>query len=351
MNSLFFKVFIWFWLTTLVMMSVIFVAGRIDRLVPPEPPGLFAAVAPSLASEAMHAYQSGGSAAFVQYIRRFEDSPGAELYLLDNSSKDVLSRRVPPDILRLARTTKDAIPELRRYSLHMSVGTYRFFSSSGHPYVLVLCFYVPGRVFPGRFWSSGRVVGHGRSLLGILLVVLTLFCLLLAHHIASPVRDIRSATQRFAQGDLNARVPSSVSKRHDELAALASDFDSMVERIGSLIRVQRDLLNSVSHELRSPLARLNVSLALLQNQASTRSEDLLQRMERDVDKIDALMAQLLTLSRLESGLSSGGRSHCDLALLVQEVAADGDFEAQALNKAVRYSLPTPSSLRTPTPLH
>ena len=81
----------------------------------------------------------------------------------------------------------------------------------------------------------------------------------------------------------------------------------MVSRLDSLIETQKKLLNSVSHELRSPLARINISLALLRDRFSTDSEDLFQRLDRDVVRIDLLMGQLLTLSRLESGFSSGER--------------------------------------------
>jgi signal transduction histidine kinase len=137
-------------------------------------------------------------------------------------------------------------------------------------------------------------------------------------------------------------VPTSVSRRFDELAALAKDFDSMVSRLDSLIETQKKLLNSVSHELRSPLARINISLALLRDRFSTDSDDLFQRLDRDVVRIDLLMGQLLTLSRLESGFSSGEREELNFAQLVEEVAADANFEAQALGKSV--SLQTNGSI-------
>jgi two-component system, OmpR family, sensor histidine kinase CpxA len=154
------------------------------------------------------------------------------------------------------------------------------------------------------------------------------------YHIAAPIHSIQSTARRVAQGDLKARVPSFVSRRFDELATLAKDFDSMVHRLDSLIQTQKKLLNSVSHELRSPLARINLSLALLRTRFSADSDDLFQRLDRDVERIDLLMGQLLTLSRLEAGFSSAEREDVDFAQLVEEVAADGNFEAQALGKSV-----------------
>jgi two-component system sensor histidine kinase CpxA len=108
----------------------------------------------------------------------------------------------------------------------------------------------------------------------------------------------------------------------------------MVSRLDSLIQTQKNLLNSVSHELRSPLARINLSLALLRNRSSADSDELFQRLDRDVVRIDLLMGQLLTLSRLESGFSSAENEDVDLAQLVEEAAADANFEAQALGKSV-----------------
>ncbi len=141
-------------------------------------------------------------------------------------------------------------------------------------------------------------------------------------------------------------MPHAVSLRRDELAALAMDFDSMVERIETLIRTQRNLLTSVSHELRSPLARLNVSLAVMRKHTSQEAVDICERMERDVARIDALIGQLLTLSRLEAGLPLGERENVNFTLLVQEVVADGNFEAQSLGKSVSLESSSPVVLET-----
>jgi signal transduction histidine kinase len=170
----------------------------------------------------------------------------------------------------------------------------------------------------------------------------TLLCFALAYHIASPIHSIQSTARRVAQGDLKARVPASVSTRFDELAALAKDFDSMVGRLDLLIQTQKNLLNSVSHELRSPLARINLSVALLKKRYSADADDMFQRLDRDVARIDVLMGQLLTLSRLEAGLSSAEREDVDFAQLVEETAADCNFEAEASGKSV--------SLRTRGPV-
>jgi signal transduction histidine kinase len=193
---------------------------------------------------------------------------------------------------------------------------------------------------------TGALLSTGIPFLLGLLFVVTVLCFWLAYHIASPIHTIQSAARRVAQGDLSARVPRAVSMRRDELAALAVDFDSMVERIETLIQTQRNLLTSVSHELRSPLARLNVSLAVMRKHASQEAFDICERMERDVARIDALIGQLLTLSRLEAGLPLGERENVNFTLLVQEVVADGNFEAQSLGKSVSMESTSPVVLET-----
>src|SRR5260370_39084377 len=111
-------------------------------------------------------------------------------------------------------------------------------------------------------------------------------------------------------------APLAISRRHDELASLSVDFNSMVEHLGTVIHTQRDLFNSISHELRSPLARLTVSLALLRKRLTPGSEELLSQMERDLARVDTLMAQILILARLESDLSSSPRERVNFTQMV-----------------------------------
>lgn len=167
-----------------------------------------------------------------------------------------------------------------------------------------------------------------------MLIVTGLFSLWLAYHIASPIHSIQSTARRVAIGDLSARIPFIVSKRHDELAALALDFDSMVDRLETLIRAQKDLLSSVSHEVRSPLARINLCLAILKNESAGGSTDVFDRLESEVERVDLLMGQLLMLSRLEVGLSSADREDVNLGQILEEVTAEGDFEARSMTKSV-----------------
>jgi two-component system sensor histidine kinase CpxA len=336
MYRLFLKIFLWYWLTAWAMIAIVLLGSRLTGMRQVSAPNMYATVAPILAEEAVKAYESGGPEAFVRFSqgndRRDHER---QLFLLDGFYKDVLSRPLSDDGLRVAHAAKDG--QLVVFRGH--IAAYKFVSSSGHPYILML-------YLKSDLRQIGDVLlGAGLPFTISLILLVTLLCLGLAYHIAAPIHSIQSTARRVAQGDLKARVPSFVSRRFDELAALAKDFDSMVHRLDSLIQTQKKLLNSVSHELRSPLARINLSLALLRTRFSADSDDLFQRLDRDVERIDLLMGQLLTLSRLEAGFSSAEREDVDFAQLVEEVAADGNFEAQALGKSV--SLQTIGSIVLP----
>src|SRR5580700_7976057 len=327
-GRLFIKVFLWFWSTVLALFAI-FMASRMvgTRLVPST--DIAASFAPKVADEAAHAYESGGPEGFEQFARGLVGKSGVELYLIDGYGKDVLSRPIPADSLRVVHSARTDGRVLSRYGLRSHSSSYKFTSPSGRPYVLL----VRAGLQLGRFLDA--TAGGGLPFFGAVLLMVTLFCFWLTHHIVAPIQGIQSAARKVAAGDLSVRAPVEISERHDELADLAADFDAMVERMSAFVRSQKDLLSTVSHELRSPLTRLIMSLALLRKQSPPESEELLQRMERDVERVDTLMGQLLTLARLETGLSSDARVSVDFSQLVQEVAADGDFEAHSCGKSVR----------------
>ena len=108
----------------------------------------------------------------------------------------------------------------------------------------------------------------------------------------------------------------------------------MAEQIESLINSQRRLLGDISHELRSPLARLNVALELARQRSGPEAQSALERIQREAESLNAMIGQLLALTRLESGYGTVATSQFDLAQLVREIADDAAFEAQIRNRRV-----------------
>jgi two-component system sensor histidine kinase CpxA len=155
-----------------------------------------------------------------------------------------------------------------------------------------------------------------------------LICIWFAWNLTRPVRGLRTAAVRLASGDLTVRVGPGLRNRSDEFAELGRDFDVMAERLEHLVEAHRQLLSDVSHELRSPLARLSVALGLARQKSGPETTDLLDRIERETERLNGLIGQLLSLAQIESG-TGFHRERFDLYLLLEAAVADGDFEARA----------------------
>ena len=220
-----------------------------------------------------------------------------------------------PEGLWRADETTDRYGEV----VELSSGRYVFVATLWHP----------------TWWSHWL---HPETLIWRLLLftlVSGLVCLLLARYITKPLRYLRQATYQLAQASPGVRVADRIGPRKDELSALAHDFDTMADRIESLLEAQRRLLRDVSHELRSPLARLNVALALAQTEVKAGSEYLIERMEREIERLDQLVEEVLHLTRLETSNKSFEKHPLSLSQLVQEVVEDVDFEMRERGRTIR----------------
>ena len=173
--------------------------------------------------------------------------------------------------------------------------------------------------------------------LGGLLITAFLLCYAFARYLSTPIGKIRRATQQLAEGNLNTRVSDQLGRRNDELGKLARDFDEMAERIESLITSEQRLSRDISHELRSPLARMNVALGIAKQKASTDVSPQLERIESEADRLNQMIGRILTLSKLESGAQDYEKGKVDLVDIVASVADDADFEARPLGKSVKMT--------------
>lgn len=157
----------------------------------------------------------------------------------------------------------------------------------------------------------------------------------LAWYVAKPIRSLRSAFAGVASGNLSLRIRGSMGKRRDELADLGCDFDRMTEQLESVVNGQRRLLHDVSHELRSPMARLQAAIGLVRQHPDNADKvaNYLQRIERETERMDNLVGELLTLSRLEAGVRSHFDQAVDMGELLHVIVEDAQFEAQSFPPA------------------
>lgn len=183
----------------------------------------------------------------------------------------------------------------------------------------------PGSETPRRLHSYALPAGVLASLL---------FSASLAWYLAKPIRGLQWGFAAVAKGDLEARVVPRMGRRRDELADLGRGFDAMAEHLERLIGAQRRLLHDVSHELRSPLARLQLAVGLAR-QSPEKVEPSLDRIEREAGRLDHLVGEVLTLSHLEAGAGKERRRPTEVVELLAAVVDDAHFEAQALGRSVR----------------
>lgn len=169
------------------------------------------------------------------------------------------------------------------------------------------------------------------------LLVSLIFAALLAWYFARPIRNLRVAFESVADGNLETRIGTSMGRRRDELVDLGKNFDHMAGRLQSLVETQRRLLHDVSHELRSPLARLQ-AIADLMLQQPDRSIEFVERIQRDTARMDTLIGELLTLARLDAGMAGKPDGEIDLYEIVLEISDNARFEADIKNCTIQVDI-------------
>lgn len=160
-----------------------------------------------------------------------------------------------------------------------------------------------------------------------------IFSAVLAWYLTRPIQRLRQGFGRLAEGDLTVRLHGQMGRRRDELADLAGDFDQMADRLQQLVSSRDRLLHDVSHELRSPLARLHMAIGLAR-QNPQKIAATLERIELEAGRLDELVGELLTLARIE-GDDPRLDQYVDLVELIGAVAEDARFEAEQVGVAVR----------------
>jgi two-component system sensor histidine kinase CpxA len=248
--------------------------------------------------------------AFLDTLHRVYDARGI---LTDETGHDLLTNQDRSDLVRRARR-----PAL-----------YQFFRTGDAT--------VSRAADDGRYWFFFIVprvrVGSWFLLPEHIFVMAAgvLLCYWLALYLTSPVRKLEKAVERFGGGDLSARVGSN---RRDELGQLARTFDRMAGRTETLLTAERRLLLDISHELRSPLARLGVAVELARSGDDLNSA--LNRIQKESDRLNALVGQLLQVTRAEGDPSSLRRDPLRLDELVQQLVDDSSIEAASHGCQLKY---------------
>lgn len=354
MRTLFFKIFLSFWLSYVVVVALLFsvLLNALERRMPDDERGLAplpGALLARQAREAAAAFDRGGPGALDAYLDQAQAESGVRAALLgvvNGTARDLSGHQVPTRGEELALLAAGSGEVEFAPMGPNAVAARAVRGSRGQMYVLV----AKSKSDNGGPFGTRRLRFEAARLLAVLIGA-GVVAWGLARYFSAPISRLRRATHQFAEGDLSARVgPARLSLRwRDELAELGRDFDLMAERIQGLMlserrlleaerrqaEAQRRLLADISHELRSPLARIAFALELA-GSAEGDASKYLQRIERESALLNEMIGQLLTLARLESVLEGSEAAWSavargvpvDLSGLIAEVCEDADFEAQ-----------------------
>jgi two-component system sensor histidine kinase CpxA len=324
MRSLFLKIFLSYW----VAQALFLVLAILITLVMRErgESATWDAQQSSVFAKAVQNYEQGGEVAARRYLDEVRESLHVRAYLLGEQGQEISGRDLPRWAESLA---KGVTPPARDFWQRLMPSPFRrqvLVAGSGHKYTLVAFLPPTGPFGPGGVPGLSILIG---------IVSSGLICYLLARYLTSPVVRLRAATRRLAAGDLTARAGGLTARRRDEMAQLVRDFDTMAERLEESVKTQSRLLNDISHELRSPLARLNVAAALARQRSGAEAHGALDRIDLEAERLNELIGGLLTIARLESGSDARQKSPVSLAEMIEGIAADADFEAQVRDCGVK----------------
>lgn len=325
-RRLFWKIFLPFWVAQALLLGLLYM--RLHYRLHAENPWWVQPerrLIPNFADLAVERYEQGGRPALLALLDQSSMPHRVNYWLFDGSGRELSGRPLPSEIpdfaLRALRREGVARPD-------DSVILVAPITTQRDHYLLV------GEFIPPPL--SERVPGDMIWVLKLGTIISALMCLVIAHYLSKPIERLRNATNEMARGNLDIRVGNTIGNRRDEIADLVRDFDSMAGELRNQIVSERNLLSGVSHELRSPIARMRLALALARSSDPHERAEMLDRIEQDSIQLDSMLDRILTVARLESGQYKPKFESLSLNDVIDEVLDDARFEAAATDVAVNY---------------
>jgi signal transduction histidine kinase len=307
LNTIFVKTLLWFFGTVVLTIAALIFAAAVTFSTGERRHSPLGALVRLQLSEARNAYETSGVEGLRRTLTRFEQVTETEGVLTDHNGRDLLTGEDRSDLVS-ALKERSRVPFLRR---DRTVIGRR--SPDGNYYYFLLL-------------NSGNLVTWflQPEVHLITLAVLALLCYGFARYLTNPVSQLQRVVDRFGRGDLTARARVN---RGDELGHLARTFNEMADRIEMLMAAERRLLLDISHELRSPLARLSVAVELARTDEDPEAH--LNRIQKEADRLNALVGELLQVTRAEGDTSRLRHERVDLDKLAADIVEDGRIEAEA----------------------
>ncbi|MGK0270095.1 MAG: signal transduction histidine kinase [Cocleimonas sp.] len=323
MGNLFWKIFLWFWLTLILITATVSWGTAIylqnsDAYQQRDLRSRYINNRIELLRQVI--YYGGEEAATDVLENKRLSSSRTTVYVVDDNNKDILGRSVDMNNSTIKK--------------HESVE-----STDGETYQIYSTLRPRTRNTLTRMMRPfQRSPGIYLLWLGIAVLLSGLVCFGLARYLSQPIRKLQLAARKLSQGALDTRVSDSIGNRRDEIADLGHDFDQMAARLQSLINNQKQLLSDISHELRSPLARMQLAVGLARKKLGPDVPTEIDRIEQETERLDELVGQSLTLSRLDAGAAYAKDDFIDIGKLLENIISHCNFEATEQNKKVVFNL-------------
>jgi two-component system sensor histidine kinase CpxA len=325
-RRLFWKIFLPFWLAQAVLLGALYL--RIQHRISSEHPWWIQPERremPILADYAAKVYEEQGQTGLSQLLDSLSLQKRSKYWLVDANGHELSGQPIPERVLRDASAAEKS--EGLHHSFEANVLAASTATTQGH-YVLI------AELVPPKL--SERVPGDILWTLKLGTILSALICFLIAHYLSKPIERLRDATHELARGNLDIRVGDNLGNRRDEIADLVRDFDTMAGELRTLIQSERNLLSGVSHELRSPIARIRLALTLARDADDVERSEMLDRIEQDTIQLDSMLEQILTVARLESGQHKPRFERLSLNDIVDDVLHDANFEAAATDATIAF---------------
>ena len=328
MKSIVWRTLLSFWGATVVILTVVvFSNARVGQQWNEE---LYDVTAFDLIRAGRQVFRTEGIDGLADWVNDPDNfPPGITLYVLENDSVDILGREFPWFLwpARQARGGAEQTPPANRSGPRFRQGVT---GPDGTPYTFI--------VGPTPQPPLGAFAIPSVQWLVLLTAIIAtaVACVGLTSPLRRRLLRLQTAAGSLARGDLGARANL---RTIDEIGAVAHQFDQMADRIEKMIRTQQELFRNVSHEIRSPLARIQVALALAEEERGGARDENLERIRRETEGLEGMIQQILDLARLENQGEEQALEDVDLVEVVSLVVDDVRFEGRSQDKSVRWNPP------------
>lgn len=271
-------------------------------------------------SSAQLMLQRGGEPLLIEWLITFEQHPSVNAYVFNTQGMNITGGDIPPSVLEYALSASDLQVKVQPLNRSEILVKAPLTNMEGEFYLLVVEFLHPFAVLDVRSYIT---LG-----LSLAVVFLAFMGFLLSRYLSRPVQRLQKTVQDIASGDLSARSGPELNNRRDEIGDLSREFDVMADRVQTLLADQKGLLRDISHELRSPLARLQIATELARMDAPEVVLEYLDRIELETGRVNDLIADILLLAKLEIERHPEQWQATDIVQVVEQIVRDAHFEQQ-----------------------